>query len=489
MYYFFQNYREESDLIIAHRTLWLNGPGLRINSNDVKSYEGHIKSYNLNKDGRVRDNATSQRGEIALFKLIDHENKRAHALVRQYENKEQLSLSEGVLNKINAILEQSGVDLRISIDGSYVLAHKGTYTYSIDQMSDGEKNILTLCSQVLTSEPDSLILIDEPERHLHPRVSSSVLSHLFGLRNDIFFVISTHDIESVSRNNSASVIIVRDFLPMDAKNIPRWSLEEMQEPQIIDESIRTDILGSRQNILFIESEDNSSIDGRLYSLLFPNVTVIPKGNCTNVKSAVKSVRSLRSLHRLEVGGIVDKDSQTDDEIEANLANNIYSLPFYSIESIYFHPILLKVAIKHHVTTFGGNTEELLKQIEDAVLYAYESSKSILARKKAFILGKRDIQHLLPKEKDLSEETIVDFNVHFGNHLKSETQRIDEMIKEKNILSLIQNYSVKKTPGKSALIKALGYSSIDMYYDLVIRTIESDEQHRIQVKELIGNIPF
>ena len=40
------------------------------------------------------------------------------------------------------------------------------------ELSDGERNALLIGSDVLTTEPNSLIILDEPERHLHRSIIS-----------------------------------------------------------------------------------------------------------------------------------------------------------------------------------------------------------------------------------------------------------------------------------------------------------------------------
>ena len=63
-----------------------------------------------------------------------------------------------------------------------------------------------LCSLV---EPGTMLLIDEPERHLHRSIIEPFLSALFSRRKDCVFVVSTHEIALPVANPKARVLMVR----------------------------------------------------------------------------------------------------------------------------------------------------------------------------------------------------------------------------------------------------------------------------------------
>ena len=100
-------------------------------------------------------------------------------------------------------------------------------------------------------------------------------------------------------------------------------------------TLRVDVLGSRRKILFVEGT-GGSLDGPLYSLLFPKVSVRSRENCREVERAVTGSRALESMHRAEVFGMIDGDgisqAQVAEEIEAK---NLFPLPVYAVESLYY----------------------------------------------------------------------------------------------------------------------------------------------------------
>jgi predicted ATPase len=63
----------------------------------------------------------------------------------------------------------SNLPIEISVEeGQKIVARKnGGNGYSVAELSDGERNAFLIAADVLTAKPGTLILIDEPERHLH----------------------------------------------------------------------------------------------------------------------------------------------------------------------------------------------------------------------------------------------------------------------------------------------------------------------------------
>ena len=77
-------------------------------------------------------------------------------------------------------------------------------------MSDGERNAMIIAGHVITAEPGTAFLIDEPERHLHRSITQPFLSALFDLRSeDCTFIISTHEIGLPVANPDAQILMLR----------------------------------------------------------------------------------------------------------------------------------------------------------------------------------------------------------------------------------------------------------------------------------------
>src|SRR5690606_7895135 len=131
-------------------------------------------------------------------------------------------------------------------------------------------------------------------------------------------------------NQVAKALLVRDC-EYNGKQVKGWDVDLIEEPEQIDDSIRLDILGARRKILFIEGTEQS-LDKPLYSLIFPEISVIPKDNCRAVELAVVGTNSSRQHHWVEAFGIVDNDARTREDLGRLESNAVFPLPYFSVES-------------------------------------------------------------------------------------------------------------------------------------------------------------
>jgi ABC-type cobalamin/Fe3+-siderophores transport system ATPase subunit len=75
-------------------------------------------------------------------------------------------------------------------------------------MSDGERSILYVAARVLTGE-EPVILVDEPELHMHSRLSVQFWDEAGKLRSDCRFVYVTHDLNFALSRRRATVLMAR----------------------------------------------------------------------------------------------------------------------------------------------------------------------------------------------------------------------------------------------------------------------------------------
>jgi predicted ATP-dependent endonuclease of OLD family len=93
-----------------------------------------------------------------------------------------------------------GKNIAVSIDD-------GVKT-SLSKKGDGVKSLTTMAILSQTSASNRIIIVDEPENHLHPEAIHYLRKTLYGLSETNQVVISTHNPIFVNRNNTSSNIIV-----------------------------------------------------------------------------------------------------------------------------------------------------------------------------------------------------------------------------------------------------------------------------------------
>ena len=83
--------------------------------------------------------------------------------------------------------------------------------YSANQMSDGERAVLYLASQVLVVPDNKTLIIDEPELHLHNSIMNTLWEQLENHRQDCLFVYITHDTKFAASHKNSEKIWIKSY--------------------------------------------------------------------------------------------------------------------------------------------------------------------------------------------------------------------------------------------------------------------------------------
>ncbi|RWQ28337.1 AAA family ATPase [Mesorhizobium sp.] len=246
----------------------------------------------------------------------------------------------------------SGDDIRVQITGSQT-------EYNAKDMSDGERSVFYMIGQVLAADPDTLLIFDEPELHVHRSIMAKLWDELEAIRPDCAFIFITHDLEFAA-SRVAQKFLIRDYNPQTG-----WAVEPVPEETGFDEQIATLILGSRRPILFVEG-GNTSLDTVVYRCCYPEWTVIPRGSCEEVIHSVVTMRANANLTRVTCSGIVDADDYSGEEI-ANLNRlGVAVLPVSEIENIFLLPEVGR-RIAEHEGYQGADLDRRLDALRQAVI--------------------------------------------------------------------------------------------------------------------------
>ena len=293
MHYFAKNNQGSSQWISAHRQTWISNNTPDITPARKLDIERQISQYTAQDNSRYKDSFGTDRSQLTLLKLIQAQNSLAKKISNLvYAEKLDETLNFTNKNKlpttiINELLKQSNFSIQISIndDDSIMASRDGGPNYGAEKLSDAERNSLLIAVDVLTAKEGTLLLIDEPERHMHPSIITPLLGQLFQLRPDCSFVVSTHDHNLPLELPGSQTLLVRSCT-FAVKIAKWWDVDLLSGEEQIDDSLKQDLLGARRKILFVEGI-TSSLDKKLYSRIFRNASVIPKGNCHQVKMAVE----------------------------------------------------------------------------------------------------------------------------------------------------------------------------------------------------------
>jgi energy-coupling factor transporter ATP-binding protein EcfA2 len=207
--------------------------------------------------------------------------------------------------------------------------------YNSSEMSDGERDIFYLIGQCLAAPKDGIIVVDEPELHLHKSVQIELWSEIERLRSDCLFVYITHDIEFAAAYKSATKIWLKSFDGVS------WDWEQIASSEDLPDELLLEILGNRRSVLFVEGV-RGSFDSSLYTAIFPNFLVLPIGSCAQVIQSVKSFKVNQQIHHLNVFGIIDRDRRTSEEISILEKDSIFVLNVAEVENLFCTKEVLEI---------------------------------------------------------------------------------------------------------------------------------------------------
>ncbi|MFL7771064.1 MULTISPECIES: DUF4435 domain-containing protein [Proteus] len=233
--------------------------------------------------------------------------------------------------------------------------------YNPSEMSDGERVIFYLIGQCLAAPENGIIIIDEPEIHLHKSVQVPLWKDIEKLRPDCLFVYMTHDTDFAAALHEAKKIWLKGY------DGSCWDWEYVPDVEGLPESLLIEILGSRKPIVFVEGE-NGSYDVSLYRAVLNSYLVIPSGSCSQVIQNVKALRTSEELHYMEVSGIIDRDRRVEGEIQSLLEYGIYTLSVAEVENLFCVPEVITLVSEQLVR----NPDQDLQSVKDFVFRAISS---------------------------------------------------------------------------------------------------------------------
>jgi ABC-type cobalamin/Fe3+-siderophores transport system ATPase subunit len=188
-----------------------------------------------------------------------------------------------------------------------------TVSYSIAQMSEGERTALYLTARVISCLKPILI-VDEPEVFFHPLLARNLWNSLEESAPNIRFVYITHDIPFALSRRGAQFAIARSE-----------STAELLPPTSgIPSDVVAQVLGaasfsvSASRLIFCEglpdSYDNSILTAWHNC---PKTAVVPVGGCEAVRECVSVFRAGKFTTGVTACGYIDRDGWPDNHLDSD----------------------------------------------------------------------------------------------------------------------------------------------------------------------------
>ncbi len=213
--------------------------------------------------------------------------------------------------------------------------------YSGNQMSDGEKAALYLAGRVFSVE-SGILVVDEPETHLHSLLAIRLWDELEAARPDLRFVYVTHDLTFALSRRDARFVLAS----------PTSGLKVLELGNELPDDVAGVLLGSAslsfyaRRVVFCEGEDKS-VDDQIYNAWFNKQDTVVRsvGSCEMVLRCVDALSNSGIATSLESLGIVDRDF-VPDEFIASLPAQVFVLGLHEVESLLCLPAVLTAVAQH-----------------------------------------------------------------------------------------------------------------------------------------------
>lgn len=470
--------------IAAHRQTWFESGNLDFTARSRRDFEGSVKDWDKRVEARWMERSPAQRQSAVLFDLVAKDNTRYRTIGQYIDNNSPdeatafASKSESLFKQLNDLLRLGTltVSLRNSNDEEIQAQHtKNGLSFSIAQMSDGERSAAIMAANVLTVEPGTILLIDEPERHLHRSIIEPFLSALFAKRQDCAFMISTHEIALPIANPAANVVILRSCL-WNGNQATAWDAEVLESGMELPEDLRRDILGARRRILFVEGTANSR-DLPLYGALFPELTVIPKGSCHEVIRAVHGLRSSQGYHHVEGFGLIDRDDRGEDGVNELSRDGVFALEVCSVESLYYCSDAIEAVACRQAESLARDQKEMLEAAKRSALEAIGADQDLpermAARRSERAVHNRFATHV-PDWKEIraaGEQLIIGEPIE--NPYQDELNRFKGLLDSGDLDGLISRYPLRESSIIERIVTTLGCRSQVDYERMVVARVGDD----------------
>ena len=302
------------------------------NFNPKRSYDAFKKDFDENyKRSTNIDYAWQGTDIIAQFDYF------INLLERERNEENEKRVYDGVTEKIIRKWHDLVKDRELFFEHGLCVRPLGGEKYSLKYMSSGEKSILYFLIGILLQEEKDFYFIDEPENNLNPAIVSKLWNFIERERPNSVFVYLTHDSDFVASRVNSKIYWIEKY------NGQKWEWQQLKENKDLPQELMIELIGSREPIIFCESENEYKYDSRVFKLMFPEFKVVSSGGCDQVIASIKAYKTTGLPQK--VYGIVDCDYKMEEYLDSLTADGIYHLPFFEIENFLLSEELLQIMIE------------------------------------------------------------------------------------------------------------------------------------------------
>lgn len=377
--------------------------------NPKRAYDAFIKDLSDNYKHSTDIDYSWQGNNI-----IEQFNFFINLLERERNEENEKRIHDGITEKIIQKWHDLVKDRELFFEHGLCVRPIGGKKYPLKYLSSGEKSILYFLVGILLQEEKDFYFIDEPENNLNPAIVSKLWNFIERERPNSIFVYLTHDSDFVASRINAKIYWIEKY---DGQ---KWIWQQLKENKDLPQELMIELVGSREPILFCESENEYKYDAKLFKLMFPEFKVISAGGCEQVIASIKAYKTTGLPQK--VYGIIDCDYKMDEYLNNLSTEGTYYLPFFEIENLLVSEELLQKMIYAYCKEEDKGA--VIEEIKKKVLELFVAQKdSWIAKHVAFDLrDKFDYRGKIKTIRDIKQLKAL-----YNAERKSD-EEIDEMAK-------------------------------------------------------------
>ena len=362
----------------------------------------------------------------------------------------------------------------------------GGAAYGASRLSDGERVGFYLIGQALLAPDSALIVIDEPELHLHECIQGALWDAIEQARTDCRFIYITHDLGFAASRRSATKVALFDYeAPSTPDGVGTWKWTPVPPAEDFPEDTKLRILGSRRHTLFCEGVVGG-LDHNVLTAMFPELYVVPVGSWEQVRHAVGSFRRLFPMHHFTVVGVIDRDDHEATAIVSLAKKGVYVLSVAGIENMLLAPPSLRFLCSKR-SLKGATPEQTAESVKLAcIAHAMMNVGDVVGQRAKFRIRQRLEE--IGRAKNTKSDVVKAAEDAAGAAEKIYESVEAEILAALNTKDHDQNYAgaIREFRNKGLLGAAagkLGISGEDLS-ETVIAQISHDKTLRDELKNFV-----
>jgi predicted ATPase len=344
--------------------------------------------------------------------------------------------------------------------------------FPLKSLSSGEQEVVKVAFDLIWKQiRHSVILVDEPELHLHPTLAFRLIETLKGFGDGtnqlILFTHSTDLISTYYAAGNVYFVDLADPVGNQARRLSDLNEGHLATARAVGANLGLFAVGRK--LVFIEGRE-ASVDRLTYHKVaqhcFPEAYLLPMGSVKNVNTLRDVSQELgKAIFGVDLFMIRDRDGLTDDQV-AELETNprFRVLPRRHVENFFLEPEVLSRVAKHfYLPDSKADAAGIEAALADAATYCLTHAIVSGVKRAVELDGSLPV----PRFKGLNalpvEELVEALTAELIGAAKSFAQRLSEqevtqLVSKAQVeqSAALKNGSWKVTfPGKTVLARFVG----------------------------------